>query len=190
MTIIGVLIIGALVVYVGSVVAWIIIGYRNKQDNPILCAVFDALAPLGVYSLIALIILAGGMTFAIEGAPTIAQVQERNLSALALTSNTEGSYSGGLFLSRGSIGSEDYYVVATVNGDGFSKIEKLSVDQVVYKETDEEVPRVVQTDMVRDTSSAKAKFWKVKPEVTSTSYALYIPKGSVSTEMNVNLENL
>ena len=190
MTITGVAWILGIVVYVGGAIIIGIDEYKSTNDTPIAWGLLASWFFTIIYAVVAMAFIGAGNVYVTENTPVVAQAQERNLSALTLTSNTGGSYSGGLFLSRGSIGSEDYYVVATVNGDGFSKIEKLPVDQVVYKETDEEVPRVVQTDMVRDTSSAKAKFWKVKPKVTSTSYALYIPKGSVSTEMNVNLENL
>ena len=190
MTVIGLLWISGAIVFIVAALSFGISDYKDTGEEPIRWGLLGGTVIFVPYLVVAMIIVSVGKVYMTENTPVVAQVQERNLSALTLTSNTEGIYSGGLFLSRGSIGSEDYYVVATVNGDGFSKIEKLSVDQVVYKETDEEVPRVIQTDMVRDTSSAKAKFWKVKPEVTSTSYALYIPKGSVSTEMNVNLENL
>lgn len=188
----------AFILFIGTVVIGAIMSSRHKPKNkrakdewtPLQDGIAYAVFFTFMYLLVIGLSLLIGSAVASRYTPDLITTSERPLSALTLNSSMEGSITGGLFMTTGTLDSQEYYVVATVDAEGFSKVEKLPTDSVRYKETDTEVPRVIVTSRIKDNTKGIGKFWKVSEDEPRVSYTIYVPQGSVSNTINIDLKDI
>ena len=106
-----------------------------------------------------------------------AEVREHKLSALGSSSEVEGRFSGGIFVSSGYVNEEPVFRYIRSEGNGFV-LRSVSADDTVVYQGDYE-PRIEITST--EWGNEFLYPWTYEYE----SYALYVPEGSVSNEISV-----